>query len=461
MDISEFLTQTTKGIIPLATLTTIAADRRAFGADVETAFTTQIQLRSSAAQAVLDTATQANRDSLLASEQRAFDSATRERDSILALQRAVEARTEARGFVPVTQITTDRTIETGDVSPVLGREQRCGEYLTRRGGYLYAGERGAESMRFGAVVRALATGNRNGLSDLERRALSEGSDAAGGFSVPEVLGAQFIDRIRNAMAVMRAGAQTVPMTSDTLHLARLAQPGMFTASSPAGSAANWKTENDSITEASMELERVTFTARTLPMLITLSVELSEDSSNIDAIIEREMSAAMALELDRAALLGSGTAPEPKGVRNQTSVTVSSLGTHPTDYDFLIDAIGLVWAENHSPNARIYNASLATTIAKFKSSVDSQPLIVPPAVAAVPEFRTNQIPMAGTSPDMTTVFVGDFSQLMIGLRTSFRLEVSRVAGDAFSKLQIAIRAYLRADVQLSHPEAFCVLTDVGI
>ena len=60
---------------------------------------------------------------------------------------------------------------------------------------------------------------------------------------------------------------------------------------------------------------------------------------------------------------------------------------------------------------------------------------------------------------SSVFIGDFTQLMIGLRTSFRLEVSRVAGDAFTNLQVWIRAYLRADIQLAHPEAFCVLTGV--
>jgi HK97 family phage major capsid protein len=91
----------------------------------------------------------------------------------------------------------------------------------------------------------------------------------------------------------------------------------------------------------------------------------------------------------------------------------------------------------------------------------QPLVPPAAVQAVPEFLTNQIPIQGTSPDMTDVYVGDFSQLMIGLRTSFRLEVSRVAGEAFERLQIWVRAYLRADVQLARPEAFAVLTDVGL
>jgi HK97 family phage major capsid protein len=454
MEIQQFISDTAKGIIPVATLTTLAADRRAFGDDIMAAFTTQVQQRSQQAQTVLDAATAAGRDTLLASEQRSYDGAIRERDSILGLQRAVEQRTEARAHVPATQTSvTDQATETADLSPVLTKEQRCAEYVSKRGGARYGGERGAESMRFGAIVRALALGDRGGLSELERRALEEGSGASGGYTVPEVLGAGFIDRVRNNMVVMKAGAVTVPMTSDVLHLARLAQPGMFTNTSPSVSAASWKAENSDITEAAMTLERVTFTARTLPMLINLSVELSEDSANIDAIIEREMSRAMAIELDRAALRGSGVAPEPKGVRYQTDVTVTAVNASKTNYDWMIDAIGVCWGENFDPNARIYGATLATAIAKYKSSVDAQPLIVPPSVAAVSELRSNQAASG-------EAYFGDWSQLMIGLRTSFRLEVSRVAGDAFSKLQIAVRAYLRADVQLAHPEAFVVCTGVS-
>ena len=456
MEITQFITDTAKGVIPVAALTTLAADRRAFGDDVLVAFRTQIEQRSAQAQGVLDTAQQAGRDSLLASEQRSYDSAVRERDSILGLLRQVEQRTQQTAYVPPTQTTTETRVE--DVSPVLTKEQRCAEWLQKRGGYLYAGERGVEQMRFGAVVRALALGNRRGLTPLEQRALSEGTDASGGFTVPEVLASRFIDRVRNAMVVQRAGAVVVPMTSDTLHLARLAQP---TGASPDITTAQWKSENEDIDETDLLLERVTFTARTLPVLLKMSVELSEDSTNIDAIIERELSGQLALELDRVALLGSGTPPEPDGIRNQSGVNIEDFSSvDPTSYDFMVDAIGRVWTQNHEPNARIYNASLATLLAKLKDG-QNQPLRAPDVVAAVPAFRTQQIPNAGSSPDSTTLFVGDFTQLMIGLRTGFRLEVSRVAGDAFGKLQVWVRAYLRADIQLADPTAFDVTTNVGI
>jgi HK97 family phage major capsid protein len=84
------------------------------------------------------------------------------------------------------------------------------------------------------------------------------------------------------------------------------------------------------------------------------------------------------------------------------------------------------------------------------------LVAPAMVAGVPQFISNAITGTG-SPSDATVFVGDFSQLLIGLRTSFRLESTRVGAGTFENLQIAVRAYLRADVQLAHPGAFCVRT----
>jgi HK97 family phage major capsid protein len=454
MEITDFLASTATAPIAVAELTSLAATRAAHGDDVLAAFRTQIEHRSRLAQQVLDTAQAAGRDTLLASEQRSYDAAIRERDAILGLQRNVEARTAQVAYVPPTQVSP--TTETRELSPVLGREQRCADWLQTRGHYAYAGERGVESMRFGAIVRALALGNRSGLSALEQRALAEGTGAAGGFTVPEVLAASFIDRVRNAMVVMKAGAQTVPMTSDTLHLARLGQPDL---GSPAIQTAAWKAENDPITETDLWLERVTFTARTLPVLIKLSVELSEDSVNVDQMIERELAGQLALELDRAALLGSGTPPVPTGLRYQSGVDVASLGA-TWDYDALIDLAALVAGKNHTPTARLYNSSAAAALAKLRSVPTGEYLRQPAYLDPVVPYVTNQIGFDGASPDSTTVFVGDFSQLLIGLRTSFTLEVSRVAGDAFNKMQVLVRAFLRADVQLAHPEAFVVRTDVS-
>ena len=43
--------------------------------------------------------------------------------------------------------------------------------------------------------------------------------------------------------------------------------------------------------------------------------------------------------------------------------------------------------------------------------------------------------------------GDMSQILIGIREQFTLEISREAGTAFQRNQTVIRATLRADVAL--------------
>jgi HK97 family phage major capsid protein len=450
LTVEAFLTRGLSEIVPISDLQTLARDDAAFGDDVAAAFRAQKELRIAEAERINREGDRDERGELLASEARKFDRVLRETQVIDRLIGAVQDRTRTKYTVPPSApAPAATTTEPVDVPAVLARDVRMADWLRSRGAYAYAGERGIDRLRFGAVVRALALGSRDGLSDIERRVLSEGVDASGGYTVPEVLAVTFIDRVRNAMVTAQAGAQTVPMTSDVVHLARL----------DSASAPTWKAENDAIPETSLTFGRVSLTARTLPALVKLSVELSEDSANVDAIIERELSEALARELDRAALLGTGTGAEPRGIRHQPGVSVTALGAAPTDYGFLIDSIGRVWKANHAPTARVYNASLATRIAKF-TATDGQPLVVPPAVANVPEMRTNQIPDAG-SPPTTTMIVGDFSQLLIGMRTTFRLEVTRVAGEAFERLQVWVRAYLRADVQLAHPEAFDVVTSIGV
>ena len=70
---------------------------------------------------------------------------------------------------------------------------------------------------------------------------------------------------------------------------------------------------------------------------------------------------------------------------------------------------------------------------------------------------------GSSSLATDAYVGDFRELLIGMRTIVPARSSRQAADAassaFTNLQVWVRAYLRADMQLAHPEAFVAI--VGI
>jgi HK97 family phage major capsid protein len=212
-----------------------------------------------------------------------------------------------------------------------------------------------------------------------------------------------------------------------------------------------------VTDTDPTFESVQFDVQTLIALVRVSRELVEDSVNIDAILGRAFAQALSLELDRVALIGSGTAPEPQGLRTLTNVNEVSLGTNGaaiTNYDEILDAIQLMDEDNaEDPTAAIMAPRTATTIAKF-AATDNQPLQRPPSIASLRFFKTTQIPIdetQGTASDASHITLGNFRRLMIGMRTSLRIELLRERyADAF---QFGFLAFLRADVQVEHPESF--------
>jgi HK97 family phage major capsid protein len=330
---------------------------------------------------------------------------------------------------------------------VLTREQSVYDWMAARGAF----DPAEVPLSFDRFLRGMATGRWEGAE--HERALAEGTIGAGGALVPSPLSARVIDLARNATRVFQAGAVTVPMTAQTLALARLTSEG-----TPA-----WKSENAAITAADMVFDRVTFTARTLVRLITLSVELFEDADpSSEDVIARAFAGQMAVELDRVALLGSGTAPEPRGVLNQSGVTLSAHGANGTaisNYDWWLDAKGTVLAGNFEPNAHIQAPRSSTSLAKLKEATTNA-YLAPPA-GMLPMLTTKTIPInvtVGTSTDTSYIFTADWSNLLVGIRTDFTL---RFLGERYlaDNLQYAFLAYLRADVQLAQPAAFVVDTGV--
>ena len=76
--------------------------------------------------------------------------------------------------------------------------------------------------------------------------------------------------------------------------------------------------------------------------------------------------------------------------------------------------------------------------------------------------SNQVPIdqvQGSATDASSIYVGDFSQLYLGLRSQLRVEVSREGDSAFSKHQVLMRAYLRADLITARPTFFTVVKGI--
>ena len=382
--------------------------------------------------------------------------AAREGRDYHAEQRADEADPWALAKARADRLGLNRSDDSG---VGLGREQRLFDHVAeQRGsfpGFDALDSLNADQFNLARCVKAMVTGERSHLSDSERRAMSEGVAADGGFLLPSPLAATVIDLARNKAQVIAAGARTLAMENGTLAIPRLT----------AGVSGEWKAENDPVTEEAQTYERVVFTAKTAITLIRLSRELWEDATNAaHAIFEEDLVKALAAKLDYAALRGSGTSPEPKGILHQTGVNIVDLGTNgatPANYNFLVDAVAAIRDHNGEPNAAIYASRTQTTLDKLVDTL-GQPLRQPDTVASLTKLVSNQVPANlthGTANNASEAYLADWSTVLVGVRPTLGVRVVPLQERYADNFQVGLLAYLRADVQLAHPQHTAVVTGI--
>ena len=192
----------------------------------------------------------------------------------------------------------------------LTRSQTAAGFVRARG----MAQPGDDELSVERYLRGLVTGDWTGAA-AEQRAMAEGTGSTGGFMVPTILSAQIIDLARNMTRVIQAGASIVPMPNQTLDIAKWA----------GDPSSAWHTENAAITPSDATLGKVTLKAKALAALTVVSRELVEDAPNVGQELSHAFAASFAVKVDKAALYGSGTDPEPRGVKNTSGVTLQSMG----------------------------------------------------------------------------------------------------------------------------------------
>jgi HK97 family phage major capsid protein len=308
------------------------------------------------------------------------------------------------------------------------------------------------TVSFGEVIRAMALG---GGSPAVRAALSIGTDSAGGYTVPTLLGSELIDALRAKSSVFEAGARTVLLDGGkSTTLARIDQDPV----------ASWRAENSDVAADDMTFGAVTLTPKTLAVIVTASRELIEDSLNLDEAIRRSFAAAFASELDRVALIGSGTGSEPKGVSKTAGIGSFAMGDNGavlSSYDPFVEALAIMQTANaQDPTACIISPRTAKEINLLKDSTD-QPLQRPKALENLRFLTTSKLPInetQGTSNAASRAVMGYFPDLLVGVRSQMRIEVLR---EKYSeKLQYGFLGFLRADVALTHVASFCNVVGIN-
>ncbi len=291
----------------------------------------------------------------------------------------------------------------------------------------------------GELIRAMVIGSQHA-SPMIKAALSEGSNSAGGFLVPEELSDMVLDKSRAQSVLVDAGCQIVGMKSDSKIWAKVVtDPEM-----------EIKAENAAFSEGSVTFGNVQAIARTIGCLLTCSNELLEDAPNAAELLDSVLSKSLGAELDRLGLAGSGSSGEPIGLLNNSDIP-STGSIAAIAWADLSSAATAIRVANYVPGAFVFHPSIAEDLALLADST-GQPLNPPENVRDVPRMNT-------TNCTVTKAVCGDFSNLYWVIRRNPVIEASRVAGDAFKKNQTLIRITWRGDVLCTQPTAFYNLTGI--
>ncbi|MES9987060.1 MAG: phage major capsid protein [Candidatus Thiodiazotropha endolucinida] len=297
----------------------------------------------------------------------------------------------------------------------------------------------------GGILRAMAGA---GTTRVIQNALSIGTDTAGGYTVPTALLAQLIDALRAKSVCNAAGCQTVVLDTKQTNVARLDTDPI----------AAWRAEQALVAEGDPTFGNVQFNAKSLAVLVKVSFELLQDSLNVEQALMNAFAQSLALTLDQAALNGTGSANEPLGIVNTPGIKTVDMGVNGaalSNYDPMINS----YYELANANAGKATAAVMAprTEMEFAKLVDStgQPLQRPSMIKDLPFLSTTTMPITethGTANNASSIIVGDFSQLWIGIRQQLRIEVLREK--FMDNLQVGFIAHLRADVAPAHPQSFC-------
>ncbi len=347
------------------------------------------------------------------------------------LERQANGRS-AEGYTPG-DVGLDGRSRSRRTGVELGPRDSMAEWMADRSG----AEPPDEEFSLGRLVQAMITGERGSLNKLERQALTEGADSAGGVLVVDQQAATVLDLVRPAARVLEAGATVIPMGSDTYKWPRVVT----------GATPEWKPELAPMGESDLTFDAMTLNARTLRTRVKLSAELVEDMSpEGSGAIERELTNAFAAALDRAALLGTGTGAEPLGLANiPATLGDPAVGT-PTNFAFLAAAVAAIRGANHEPTAAILSSTVAGTLDVLQA-LDDQPLRPPPSVEQLKVLVSNH---AGD-----TGFVGEWPLFIVGVRPSVGVKIQQTDSSLAEDFSYILVASLRADVGVVDPTAFYV------
>lgn len=276
----------------------------------------------------------------------------------------------------------------------------------------------------------------------------------------EHMGDKFIESLKPQVRVLELGATMLSGLVENVSIPRIT----------AGTAAEWIAEDAAATESSPEFDSVGLTLKQLSANARLTrKQLKQSLPALDQVLIKDMRDQIAVALDRAAIAGTGTGSQPRGILSTAGIHTRAMGTNGgaitwaaiTALAALVKganaaADSLGWLTNH----KVEGAMQSTPRVAATETMILSPDEADPVIARHRARFSGNVPgnlTKGTGTNLSALIFGNWSDLLIGQWGG----VDVIVDDATeaSKGNVRIAAHSEWDIAVRHAEAFGAITDI--
>ena len=279
-------------------------------------------------------------------------------------------------------------------------------------------------------------------NEVLRRDLNVGAATAGGNLVDDVLlSGSFIDLLRNRLAIAQAGVTTLTGLQGNISIPRQSS----------ASTAYWVGESASPSESQPAVDQVNMSPKTVGAFVDYSRRLLLQSDiSVESMVRNDLARVIALEIDRAAIYGTGSSNQPLGLTNTTGIGSQTISTFGTFAEYIgmetdvatanADAGSLRYIINAAARGALKSTEKASNTAQFVYENDQ--------INGYPVIVSNQLAN-------NDALFGDFSMMIMGMWSGLDLTVDPYAGATAGTVRII--ALQDLDIAVKQAGAFCLGT----
>ena len=287
------------------------------------------------------------------------------------------------------------------------------------------------------------------LQDASKKALTEGTGSAGGYTVPPKYSTQIFQ-------LQQKFARVLPLTTQIT----IGNTNSFKGVSLANDVSvAWVDEGAPLGETAPTFSQPVITIKKLGALVKLSNELLNDSGvNLDAFINALIARATAKELDNQIINGSGS--PFTGILNASGTVSVVSGTalaNVAEYDDLIN-VETALSDDYALDPKwILHRNVFKVIRKWKDST-GRPLDVVDAKAkeidGIPYIRTERAPSDTATASAPILIYGDPANVFVARRQNLTMQVLK---EKYADTdQTGLKFIARYGIQVMAPQAFVIL-----